>query len=123
MTSSAYTFNISLSVLNHLGRQLYRSFATVLGEAISNAWDADARNVWIQLTPERDGFSIKDDGTGMTSEDFQKKFLKIGYSKRRGGLKKSPNGRPYIGRKGIGKLALLSCAARISVLSRVKGGQ
>ena len=33
-----YTFNISLSILNHLGRNLYRSFITVLGEAISNAW-------------------------------------------------------------------------------------
>ena len=36
-----FTFEISLSVLNHLGRSLYRSFATVMGEAISNAWDAD----------------------------------------------------------------------------------
>ena len=28
------TFNISLSVLNHLGRNLYRNVITVLGEAI-----------------------------------------------------------------------------------------
>ncbi len=42
-----FTFEISLSVLNHLGRNLYRSFATVLGEAISNAWDADAIKVYI----------------------------------------------------------------------------
>jgi len=118
-----FTFEISLSVLNHLGRQLYRSFATVLGEAISNAWDADARNVWIYLGPESDGFWIKDDGLGMTAADFQNKFLKLGYSKRKDGRTKSPGGRPYIGRKGIGKLALLSCAARISLLSKVKGGR
>jgi hypothetical protein len=116
-----FSFEISLSVLNHLGRQLYRSFATVLGEAISNAWDADARNVRIYLDPERDGFWIKDDGAGMTADDFQNKFLKIGYSKRKEGTSKSPGGRPYIGRKGIGKLALLSCAARIHVVSKVKG--
>ncbi len=61
-----FTFEISLSVLNHLGRSLYRSFATVLGEAISNAWDADARNVWIYLDPDKNGFWIKDDGGGMT---------------------------------------------------------
>jgi hypothetical protein len=30
----------------HLGRNLYRSFITVIGEAISNSWDADAENVW-----------------------------------------------------------------------------
>lgn len=44
-----FTFDISLSVLNHLGRSLYRSFATVLGEAISNSWDADAKNVEIYV--------------------------------------------------------------------------
>ena len=42
-----FKFNISLSVLNHLGRSLYRNFTTVIGEAISNSWDADAENVWI----------------------------------------------------------------------------
>lgn len=117
----SFTFEISLSVLNHLGRHLYRSFATVLGEAISNAWDADARNVWISLDPDKGGFWIKDDGHGMTAEDFQKKFLKIGYSKRKTGHSHSDRGRPFIGRKGIGKLALLSCAQRISVISKTKG--
>lgn len=120
-TEKPFAFEISLSVLNHLGRQLYRSFATVLGEAISNAWDADARSVQIHLDRDGNGFWIKDDGLGMTAEDFQNKFLKIGYSKRKNGSSKSPGGRPYIGRKGIGKLALLSCAARISVLSKVEG--
>ena len=45
----SFTFEISLSILNHLGRSLYRSFATVLGEAISNSWDADAKNVQIYI--------------------------------------------------------------------------
>ena len=44
-----YNFNISLSVLNHLGRNLYRNIITVIGEAISNSWDADANNIWIQI--------------------------------------------------------------------------
>ena len=76
-----FTFDISLSVLNHLGRNLYRSFVTVLGEAISNAWDADAENVWIYIDKDANSFVIKDDGQGMNAEDFQSKFLKIGYSK------------------------------------------
>lgn len=117
-----FTFEISLSVLNHLGRSLYRSFATVLGEAISNSWDADAKNVQIYVDRKRHSFFIKDDGVGMTADDFQKKFLKIGYSKRKDGTKLSPAGRPFIGRKGIGKLALLSCADKIAVISKVKGG-
>lgn len=115
---SDFTFNISLSVLNHLGRNLYRNFITVLGEAISNSWDADAKNVWIQIDREKNTLVIKDDGVGMTSEDFQNKFLKIGYSKRKEGIVQTDKERPFIGRKGIGKLALLSCAERIHVISK-----
>ena len=63
--NSSFTFNISLSVLNHLGRNLYRNFITVLGEAISNSWDADAKNVWIHIDKETDSLIIKDDGVGM----------------------------------------------------------
>ena len=106
--SNSFTFEISLSILNHLGRNLYRSFMTVLGEAISNSWDADACNVWISIDRENSSLIIKDDGIGMDSDDFQNKFLKIGYSKRKDGTSTSSKGRNYIGRKGIGKLAMLS---------------
>jgi hypothetical protein len=116
-----FTFEISLSVLDHLGRHLYRSFATVLGEAISNAWDSDAKNVRIYIDRKKNSFFIKDDGDGMTREDFQNKFLKIGYTKRKEGAK-SNSGRPFIGRKGIGKLALLSCAQKVTIISKVQGG-
>lgn len=115
---NAYTFNISLSILNHLGRNLYRSFITVLGEAISNAWDADAQNVRITIDRDKNILIIEDDGRGMTEDDFQNKFLKIGYSKRKDNVSATENGRPFIGRKGIGKLALLSCAKRITVLTK-----
>ena len=116
-----YTFEISLSVLNHLGRNLYRSFMTVLGEAISNSWDADAENVWIFIDRDKNSLVISDDGEGMNSHEFQTKFLKIGYSKRKDGVTKTKKGRPFIGRKGIGKLALLSCADKISILTRKDG--
>lgn len=113
-----FSFNISLSVLNHLGRNLYRNIITVIGEAISNAWDADAKNVWITIDRENSTMCIMDDGCGMSTEDFQEKFLKIGYSKRKGENYKSVGGRPYIGRKGIGKLALLSCAKRVHIATK-----
>ncbi len=117
---SDFKFNISLSVLNHLGRNLYRNFITVIGEAISNSWDADAQNVWITIERENNFFVITDDGIGMSEDDFQNKFLRIRYSKRKNEGAKSPGGRPYIGNKGIGKLALLSCAKRISIYTKTK---
>ncbi len=115
-----FSFNISLSVLNHLGRNLYRNIITILGEAISNSWDADAHNVQIEINRQNRTMLIVDDGLGMTAKDFQNKFLKIGYSKRKTGIYKSKLNRRFIGRKGIGKLALLSCAQRISVLTKTK---
>ena len=113
-----FNFNISLSVLNHLGRNLYRNFITVIGEAISNSWDADASTVWIEIDRENRFMSIVDDGVGMNENDFQDKFLKIGYSKRKNNIIKSRKGRPFIGRKGIGKLALLSCAKKIHIATK-----
>ena len=113
-----YNFNISLSILNHLGRNLYRSFITVLGEAVSNSWDADAQNVYITIDREEKELVVRDDGLGMDEDDFQNKFLKIGYSKRKDNVSHTNSGRPYIGRKGIGKLALLSCAQTIIILTK-----
>ena len=113
-----YNFNISLSILNHLGRNLYRSFMTVLGEAVSNSWDADAQNVYITIDRDEKVLIVRDDGQGMDEDDFQNKFLKIGYSKRRNNIFQTNSGRPFIGRKGIGKLALLSCAQTITILSK-----
>jgi len=118
-----YKFNISLSVLNHLGRNLYRSLITVIGEAISNSWDADAKEVHIYIDRENNQLVVKDNGVGMTPDDFQDKFLMIGYSKRKNGSVHSPGNRPFIGRKGIGKLALLSCAHEISILTKTDSSE
>lgn len=123
VTKQKYNFNISLSVLNHLGRNLYRNIITVLGEAISNSWDADAQNVWIDIDKDNNTMTIIDDGIGMSDTDFQSKFLKIGYSKRNKGVYKSAKGRPFIGRKGIGKLALLSCSERVHIATKAAGGE
>ena len=95
-----FHFDISLSVLNHLGRNLYRSFATVLGEGLSNSWDADATNVHIVVDPRTSSLCITDDGHGMTADDFQEKFLKIGYSKRREAKTSPGRHRPSTAEKG-----------------------
>lgn len=113
-----FKFNISLSILNHLGRNLYRSIITVLGEAISNSWDAGANNVYITIDKDQNRIIIQDDGEGMSSHDFQDKFLKIGYSKRKDNTININVNRPFIGRKGIGKLALLSCARTVSIITK-----
>ena len=110
-------FEFSLEVLNLLGRGLYRSFATVIAEAISNSWDAEARQVLV--TVKKGKLIIEDNGRGMNRGDFQDKFLKVGYSRRQDPNNKSK--RIIIGRKGIGKLAMLSISKKVTILSRKKG--
>ena len=115
-----FKFEMSLSVLNHLGRNLYRNFITVLGEAISNAWDADATKVEIFVDSDKKSMLIIDDGIGMSSSDFQNKFLRVGHSKRDLSNVSEIFKRPFIGRKGIGKLALLSCSDIVEIASKHK---
>ena len=114
-----YEFEFSLNVLNHLGRGLYRSFGTVVAEAISNSWDAEATEVRITLNQKNKKLIIEDNGKGMDEDDFRYKFLKIGYS-RRDDPKNKPKTRNPLGRKGIGKLAMLSMSKKVVIVSKQK---
>lgn len=114
-----FKFEFSLEVLNHLGRGLYRSFATVVAEAISNAWDAEAKVV--AVTINKNQLIIEDDGKGMNSDDFRSKFLNVGYSRRND--KRNNSKRKVIGRKGIGKLAMLSISDKVTIVSKKSGSE
>lgn len=115
-TTDIFEMSVDLNVLNHLGIKLYSSIPAVISEAVANAWDADATVVKIQVTDDR--ITIEDDGHGMNTNDINSKFLTVGYQRRRDGHANTPNGRPVLGRKGIGKLSLFSIADTIEVHSK-----
>lgn len=118
-----YTMRLSLSVLNHLGLNLYSNVPAVLSEVVANSWDADANEVKITLDVARDRIEIVDDGTGMNLRDINKKYLNVGYRKRDAeGIHTPKLNRHIMGRKGIGKLSLFSIANRVEIHS-VKGGK
>ena len=109
---AGYSLTIGPNDLNHLGVNLYNSMPAVLSEAVANAWDADAQNVSIDIGA--DSITIADDGHGMTRDDCNKKFLTVGYARRKeAGM--TPGGRVVMGRKGIGKLSLFSIADVIEI--------
>ena len=111
-----FKFEFTLEVLNLLGRGLYRNFATVVAEAVSNSWDADATEVRITINKDNKTMDILDNGKGMNDEDFQGRFLKIGYSRRDD--KDNQSKRKVLGRKGIGKLAMLSISNKVILISK-----
>ena len=102
------------SLVEQLGAQLYPSATASVAELISNAWDADARNVWVTIPfggPWRTGeIVVLDDGHGMTREAVQSKYLDLGRKRRLEDHGKTPGGRLVHGRKGIGKLAAFGTA-------------
>lgn len=110
-----YTMSLSLNVLNHLGINLYSNIPAVLSEIVANSWDADAENVDISITDNE--ITIEDDGCGMTTSDINEHFLKVGYQKREFQQKSTKHDRPFMGRKGIGKLSMFSIAKEIDVIS------
>ncbi|MDP8185328.1 BbrUII/HgiDII family restriction enzyme [Phocoenobacter skyensis] len=117
----SYKFNIDLNVLNHLGLSLYTNTPAVLTEIVSNAWDADATEVRININTDKNTITIFDNGHGMDSDDIEHKFLNVGYARRKDNRDKSPiYNRQVMGRKGIGKLAMFSLANIVEVYSQKK---
>ena len=130
---TTYTMSVELSVLESLGINLYSNAAAVLSELVANAYDADADTVsitWQPRIPDGDTGSdekllevvVTDDGCGMTADQLNKRFLTAGYKKRdEEGVRSSKWNRPFMGRKGIGKLSVFSLARTVEVYSKVEG--
>jgi Histidine kinase-, DNA gyrase B-, and HSP90-like ATPase len=113
-------------LVEQLGAQLYPRVTAAVAELISNAWDADAENVWVTIPFDVEWkgpaiIEVLDDGNGMTRQDAQDQYLVVGRNRRKDGLT-SEGGRPLHGRKGIGKLAAFGTAGLLECLT-VRDGQ
>ncbi len=130
-TPRKYRMAIAGQLVKHLGLQMYAGAVPAIAELISNAYDAMAKNVWIELPLDRhieqedDRIIVYDDGHGMSHEECNSMYLHVGLPRReKGGEWTTPyNGlrpRRVQGRKGIGKLSGFGIANRVEVRS-VKG--
>lgn len=108
---------VDLNVLDPLADGLYSSVSAVITETVANAWDADAGSVHITIDVEHDFIKIEDDGVGMDLEAINDRYLKVGYHRRFEGDLTS-EGRPVMGRKGIGKLSLFSIADLVQLYTK-----
>jgi Histidine kinase-, DNA gyrase B-, and HSP90-like ATPase len=113
-----YVMTVDMSVLESLGINLYSNAAAVISELVANAWDADANYVAIEWKNDNQRVVISDDGSGMTPEQINERFLVAGYQKRAiEGFESPKFHRKYMGRKGIGKLSVFSIADTAFVYS------
>lgn len=117
-----YKLNVDPRILELLGPNLYTNIYYVLAELIANAYDADAKNVYI--ISNKDDIRVEDDGHGMSydSGDIANYLNVAGVSRIKEGDSLSRAGtRRKMGRKGVGKLAALSVSENVDILTVADG--
>ena len=117
-------FTFEIGTIDHLGVKLYSTIPPMIAELISNAWDADAHNVYLYFDDNNPkSITVKDDGIGMDFDELNEKFLKIGRNRRIATKSDStPSGRPVLGKKGLGKLSMFGIGKKITI-STIKNGK
>lgn len=123
MTNKTVKMGFDPNTIEHLGVQMYSTLPPVIAELVANAYDADAEKVRIFLEDKGEKkITVADTGHGMSFENLEAKFLKIGRNRREEENQYSESGkRKVIGRKGIGKLAFFGIASHVEIITRREG--
>ncbi|MBN8854704.1 MAG: hypothetical protein BGO55_20645 [Sphingobacteriales bacterium 50-39] len=114
------TFDPSFFAL--VSQHLYSSPNKAFEELVTNSWDADANNVYVQIPQNLHGpkaaIAILDDGSSMNIEGFEQLWSIANSSKRR----EQVGGRKKIGKFGIGKLATYLLCNELTYVCKAKDG-
>jgi hypothetical protein len=121
------TFRARARALDMLGRQQIAGVPTAINELFKNAHDAYADKVEVDFYRSDGLFLLRDDGVGMTREEFESRWLTLGTESK---VKSSVTGmsmpridpkkarRPILGEKGIGRLAIAVIGPQVLVLTK-----
>lgn len=99
---------------------IYKPFVKAFKELISNAYDADATTITVVVARDFSFIEVHDDGLGLTPIEFHRDFARLGGSTAWLNDGRSPGGRPRIGYKGIGFLAVARYCGRMEIESATK---
>jgi signal transduction histidine kinase len=119
--------NVRARAVDLLGRQQVAGIPTAISELFKNAHDAYARRAEVDYFRSQRLFILRDDGVGMSREDFESRWLTVGTESKTGvrGMDPPPIDpsqprRPIMGEKGIGRLAISLVGPQVLVLTRPK---
>lgn len=109
-----------------LGRQQIAGIPTAIHELFKNAHDAYAEHVEVDYFRGDGAFVLRDDGYGMTREEFESKWLTIGTESKVNAnelplpdfIQAHVERRPVLGEKGIGRLSIATIGPQVLVLTR-----
>lgn len=98
-------FQASAKLQRVLGRDLMPDDYSAFEELVKNAYDSNASRVEIEIRQSPSPIIIiRDDGTGLDLEDFERLWMRAGYSEK--SSKPLPGtGRIQAGEKGVGRFA------------------
>lgn len=112
-----------------LGEHLISDQAVALIELVKNAYDADAKNVSLEiLNTSGDGepvVVVTDDGIGMTLQDIELRWLSPAADEKERAKQageRTPLGRLPIGEKGVGRFALHQLGRSLELVTRSDDG-
>ena len=119
------TFKTRARTIDMLGRQQIAGIPTAISELFKNAHDAYADRVEIDFYRSDNLFVLRDDGIGMSKNDFVTRWLTIGTESKFDPNRRPPSDpdkekRPMLGEKGIGRLAIATIGPQLLVLTRAK---
>ena len=119
------TFKTRARTLDMLGRQQIAGMPTAISELFKNAHDAYADCVEIDYYRSDGLFVLRDDGVGMSYDDFVTRWLTIGTESKFDPTRSPPQDpnkepRQMLGEKGIGRLAIATIGPQLLVLTRPK---
>lgn len=122
-------FKTRARAVDMLGRQQIADVSTAISELFKNAHDAYADHVEVDYFRSDNLLVIRDDGIGMTKDEFENRWLVLGTeskldSESHNKSFKPPNKpkRAIMGEKGIGRLAIALLGSQVLVLTRAKRG-
>lgn len=108
-------FTVDSELLRELGERLVGRQYIALAELVKNSYDADASKVDIRI--QDDCIEVSDNGHGMTYEDFESRWMRVG-STHKVKEETSPElHRPLTGSKGVGRLAVQFLASELELTS------
>ena len=120
-------FKTRARALDLLGRQQIAGIPTAINELIKNAHDAYADKFDIDFLRKENTLVLRDDGLGMTKDEFETRWLTIGTESKFANKKttlppvdRSKTVRPVMGEKGIGRLAIASIGKQVLIISKAK---
>jgi len=117
-------FRTRARALDLLGRQQIAGIPTAINELIKNAHDAYADNFDIDYLRNNNLLVLRDDGLGMTTDEFENRWLTIGTESKvlnsRSSLPPIDPSKPIrhiMGEKGIGRLAIASIGKQVLIVT------